>query len=85
MHCSGYSAAMYTKRQLPNGLKLGLYSTQLHHSKCDEAGLRQAEIEAVLEDKAARGVELVVCQLGNVLPSPRPSWHKREHSNRPTL
>ena len=38
---------MYTKRQLPNGLKLGLYSTQLHHSKCDEAGLRQAEIEAV--------------------------------------
>ena len=60
MHCSGYSAAMYTKRQLPNGLKLGLYSTQLHHSKCDEAGLRQAEIEAVLEDKATRGVELVL-------------------------
>jgi hypothetical protein len=28
---------------------------------------------------------LVVCQLGNVLPSPRPSRHKKEHSNRPTL
>ena len=30
-------------------------------------------------------VPKVVCHLGNVLPSPRPSRHKGKHSNRPTL
>ena len=54
------SAAMYTELQLAPGLKLGLYSTQLHHSKGDEAGLRQAEIGAVLEDKAMRNVEMLL-------------------------